>query len=103
MKNYYDLLGINQDATQEEIEKRFRFLANAYHPDKFPSQNQKEQAEEEFKIINEAYQIYQTHQKDLHTIIPDFSINIKPLPIIVEMIKNNQTNMAKNRQIMIKT
>ena len=57
MKNYYDLLGINQDASQEEIDKHFRFLANAYHPDKFPSKNQKELAEEEFKKINEAYQV----------------------------------------------
>jgi curved DNA-binding protein CbpA len=57
MKNYYQVLGVSLRATQTEIKERFRFLANAYHPDKFPNAEQKSNAEQEFKKINEAYQI----------------------------------------------
>jgi curved DNA-binding protein CbpA len=57
MKNYYEILGVAPTVTQAEIKERFRFLANAYHPDKFPSIEQKAKAEEEFKEINAAYQV----------------------------------------------
>ena len=57
MKSYYEILGVASTATQAEIKDRFRFLANAYHPDKFPGTKQKAKAEEEFKEINAAYQI----------------------------------------------
>lgn len=63
MKDYYDKLGISPNATQEEIKERFRFLAHAYHPDKFPTANQKRFAEEEFKKINEAFQVLSDSEK----------------------------------------
>ena len=44
-------------ATPNEIKTRFRFLCHAYHPDKFGSQGHRNTAEEEFKRINEAYQV----------------------------------------------
>ncbi len=52
-KDYYTILGIKKDATEEEIKSAFRKLANKYHPDK--NQGNKE-AEDKFKEINEAYQ-----------------------------------------------
>lgn len=52
MKDYYNILGVNENATQEEIKKSYRKLAVQYHPDKNP--NNKE-AEEKFKEISEAY------------------------------------------------
>ena len=55
MKNYYQVLGVNKDAAQEEIKKAFRRLASCYHPDRNP-ENQNE-AEERFKEINEAYEV----------------------------------------------
>jgi len=55
LKDYYEVLGVDQGASQEEIKKAFRRLALRYHPDRNP-QNQK-QAEERFKEINEAYQV----------------------------------------------
>lgn len=50
-KNYYQTLGIEKNASQEEIKKAFRKLAHKYHPDK------KGGDEKKFKEINEAFQI----------------------------------------------
>ena len=55
MKDYYQILGVPEDATEEDIKNAFRKLAFKYHPDKNPG-NEK-QAEEKFKEINEAYSI----------------------------------------------
>jgi DnaJ-class molecular chaperone len=55
VKDYYQILGIPENASQEDIKNVFRKLAFKYHPDKNPG-NEK-QAEEKFKEINEAYSI----------------------------------------------
>lgn len=59
-KNYYDILEISKEASDEEIKKAYRKLAMKYHPDR--NQGNKE-AEEKFKDINEAYQILSDPQK----------------------------------------
>jgi ssDNA-binding Zn-finger/Zn-ribbon topoisomerase 1 len=51
---YYEILEISKNATQEEIKKAFRHLAQKYHPDRNPGNRE---AEAKFKKINEAYQI----------------------------------------------
>jgi curved DNA-binding protein len=53
-QDYYKVLGVDKKATQEEIKKAFRKLAVQYHPDKNPGNKQ---AEEQFKQINEAYEV----------------------------------------------
>jgi curved DNA-binding protein len=53
MKDYYQILGLPQDASQEDIKRAFRRLAFKYHPDTNPGNE--EQAAERFKQINEAY------------------------------------------------
>jgi len=53
MKDYYQTLGVPDNASQEDIKRAFRTLAFKYHPDTNPG-NEK-QAEEKFKEINEAY------------------------------------------------
>lgn len=53
MKDYYRVLGVPHDASQDEIKRAFRKLAFKYHPDTNPG-NEK-QAGEKFKEINEAY------------------------------------------------
>lgn len=52
MKDYYSVLGVGRDATQEDIKKAFRQLALKYHPDRNPGDKE---SEERFKEINEAY------------------------------------------------
>jgi len=56
-KDYYQILGVNRNASQEDIKKAFRKLAHEYHPDK------KTGNAEKFKEINEAYQILGNEQK----------------------------------------
>jgi len=57
MKDYYDILGVSKHASLGEIKNRYRYLVQAYHPDKFESNAHKIQAEEDFKRIDEAYQV----------------------------------------------
>jgi len=53
-RDYYDVLGVARDATQDQIRKAFRKLARKYHPD---TAEDKSAAEEKFKEINEAYEV----------------------------------------------
>ena len=57
MENLYNILGVANNATTDEIKERFRFLAQAFHPDKFATSKQKKSAENQFIKISEAYQI----------------------------------------------
>ena len=52
MKNYYEILGINFDASQEEIKKAFREKAMKYHPDKHQGEENIEYYEEKFKDMD---------------------------------------------------
>ncbi|MGC9530039.1 MAG: molecular chaperone DnaJ [Candidatus Bipolaricaulaceae bacterium] len=54
-KDYYELLGVSRDASQEEIKRAYRRLAKQYHPDKF--KGDKGEAERRFREITEAYEI----------------------------------------------
>lgn len=51
-KDYYEILGVKEDASESDIKKSYRKLALKYHPDKNPGDKK---AEEKFKEVSEAY------------------------------------------------
>ena len=56
-KDYYDVLGVAKDASEDDIKKAYRKLAHKFHPDK------KGGDEEKFKEVNQAYQVLSDKQK----------------------------------------
>ncbi len=58
-KDYYDILGVKPDASEDEIKAAYRKLARKYHPDK----NKEAGAEEKFKAINEANEVLRDAEK----------------------------------------
>lgn len=59
-RDYYEVLGVDRSATQDEIKKAYRKLALKYHPDKNPGNKE---AEDKFKEIAEAYAVLNDEQK----------------------------------------
>lgn len=56
-KDYYKILGVPRDATDEDVKKAYRKMALQHHPDK--NKDEVEDAEEKFKEIAEAYDVLQ--------------------------------------------
>lgn len=56
MKNPYEVLGVRQGASKEELTKAYKALAKQYHPDQYGDNPLKTLAEEKMRDINEAYQ-----------------------------------------------
>jgi curved DNA-binding protein len=59
-KDYYKILGVDKNATQDEIKKAYRKLALKYHPDRNPNDKT---AEEKFKEVTEAHEVLSDPEK----------------------------------------
>lgn len=57
MMNHYETLGISRDASENEIRQAYRRLAMQWHPDRHQTDTAKIEAENKFKIIQEAYRV----------------------------------------------
>ena len=61
-RDYYELLGVDRNAGEEEIKKAYRKLALKYHPDRNPGDKE---SEEKFKEASEAYQVLTDPEKKM--------------------------------------
>ena len=59
-KDYFRILGVSRDASEEEIKKSYRKIAMLYHPDRNPGSKE---AEEKFKLASEAYEVLRDPEK----------------------------------------
>ncbi|MDD5788762.1 MAG: DnaJ domain-containing protein, partial [Bacteroidales bacterium] len=59
-RDYYEVLGVGKDASEDEIKKAYRKIAIKYHPDRNPGDKE---AEDKFKEAAEAYDVLHDPQK----------------------------------------
>ena len=96
MKDYYSILEIDKNADKNTIKNAYKKLALKYHPDK--NTDNKEQAEEKFKEISEAYEILSDDQKKNNY---DNGQNIiiqnhNPFDIFENIFRNHNTKININ-------
>ena len=93
MKNYYEVLGVPHDASQQDIKSAYRKLVLAYHPDRNRQDEQpRALAEEKFKSVTEAYETLGSEDKRRHY---DFVLNRAPTATVD--VKKQDSSLATLR------
>ena len=86
--NYYEILGVNRDASESDIKKAYRKKAILYHPDKNPNDSK---CSEKFKEASEAYEILSNNEKrqqyDLYGKISSVHTFVDTMDIFQEIFK----------------
>lgn len=101
MKNYYDELEVNKNASKEVIEKVYKVLAKKYHPD-MNQGDAKQEAEEKFKKISEAYEVLSNEEKrkkydlELESSSPNISLDDYNNVVNERNTLINELNSLKN-------
>ena len=80
MKDYYDILGVSRDASEDDIKKAYKKIMLKYHPDRMGNKSDKEkkEAEEIVKSANEAYETLSDPQKKQEYDNPGFGGGFNP-------------------------
>ena len=98
MKNYYEILEVDKNASSEVIEKAYKALVKKYHPDLQPPEKKK-LAEDKIKLINEAYATLSNTEKK-----KAYDANLKQMQYEEDMkrqeqLKRNYQNNTQKRPI----
>lgn len=98
-ENYYEVLQVNKNASQEIIEKAYKTLVKKYHPD-LQVDNQKIEFEEKIKKINEAYEVLSDSEKrkNYDLTLKQNEISINDYNDLIDENNNlkNEINYLKN-------
>lgn len=98
MINYYEILEVSKNASKEVIDKAYRVLAKKYHPDLQQGQD-KIQAENKMKEINEAYDVLSDDNKrEEYNSFLESENERKKEKEIENKIEERQKNLDKNKQ-----
>ena len=101
MKNYYEELEVSKNASKEVIEKVYKVLAKKYHPD-MNQGDAKQEAEEKFKKISEAYEVLSNEEKrkkydlELESLSPNISLDDYNNVVNERNTLINEVNSLKN-------
>ena len=78
MRDPYSVLGISQNASDDEVKKAYRELARKYHPDNYHDNPLADLAQEKMKEINAAYDAIQREQREKKSVIAQLKGKSEP-------------------------
>ncbi len=95
MKDPYQILGVNRNASDDEVKKAYRELARKYHPDNYGDNPLSDLAEEKMQEINEAYDAIMNTRKGGKKVNTEYSESATAFPEIRNLIKQSRLEEAQ--------